>query len=162
MTDNRQRLETQWRDHRTRGRRVLLLVFIPMFAWLWFQDTQRNCPLFTWDDLSGRIEKPILPDSPGLQLVGSVMRTRRYGMFHFGAPASHVRGVTVLYEDRRYFFVESTPEGFFQSLIDNSRFPHIAGEPFEKWDRHPIAASSASEAVNEAWNFLKNRAEPRD
>jgi hypothetical protein len=124
-----------------------------------FTDLQRDCPLFTWDDLASRMERPVVPDSPGLQLVGSVTKTRRYSMFHGGTVRMAVSGVTVLYEDHRYFFVEAAPDWFFRSLIDKSRFPHIASEPFAKIEKHPTGASSADAAVDEAARFLKSSTE---
>src|SRR5580692_17827 len=56
--------------------------------------------LFTRDDLHARIERPIIPDSPGVQFVGEVTKTRHYGLFHRG-PADIYCGLTVLYEDHR-------------------------------------------------------------
>jgi hypothetical protein len=117
--------------------------------------------LFTRDDMGGRIEPPIIPDSPGVQLVGEVTKTRHYGMFHRG-PAIFECGVTVLYEDHRYFFVETTPGCFFRSLIDKTKFPHIAIDPIRPSDQHPISATTAEGAVEEATQFLKNRKEPFD
>ena len=116
------------------------------------REAQHDCPFVTWDDVQGCIEMPIVPDSPGVQLVGHVTKTRRYSMFHFGAPSAYVTAVTVIYEDHHYFFVATTPDGFFRSLIDKNRFPHIAIAPLE---RHPIDATSAKSAVDEATRFEK-------
>jgi hypothetical protein len=124
-----------------------------------FREAQRECPFVTWDDLQGRIEMPVDPDSPGVQLVGNMTLTRRYGMFHSGPPSTCASGVTVLYEDHHYFFVETAPDGFFRSLIDKSRFPHIAIDPLE---RHPIRATSAKSAVAEATRLLKDSAKSWD
>lgn len=159
MTEKQQHVEGQPGDpgSRLRFSRASGLAFVGLglsLAFFAFRDIQRDCPLFTWDELSARIEMPVVSDSPGVQLVGNVTKTRHYGMFHHGATSACISGVTVLYEDHSYFFVETTPDGFFRSLIDRTRFPHIALEPIE---RHPISATSATGAVDEATQFLKSR-----
>jgi hypothetical protein len=121
------------------------------------REAQHDFPFFTWDDLHGCIEMPVVPGLPGIQLVGDMTVTRRYGMFHFGAPSASVRSVTVLYDDHHYFLVEATRDGFFRSLIDKSRFPNIAIAPLE---RHPIGATTSDGAVDEAKRFLKNYTGP--
>ena len=97
----------------------------------------------------------------GVQLVGRVTKTRHYGLFHRGTSVFEC-GVTVLYDDHRYFLVETTPEGFLRSLIDKTEFPHIAGNPIPQSYRHPLTAATAKDAIDEATQFLKNRKEPFD
>jgi hypothetical protein len=115
MTDNSQGLPTQPGDlgSRKRSSRVTLLslavssIALSFFA---IREAQHDCPFVTWDDVQGCIEMPIVPDSPGVQLVGHVTKTRRYSMFHFGAPSVCVTAATVIYEDHHYFFVATVSD----------------------------------------------------
>lgn len=162
MTDNNRNVSTQPDDlgSRTRFSRARVWMFAAMVIVLLVVISTVS-GLFTRDDMSSRIEAPIIPDSLGVQLVGNVTKFRHYGMFHRGVPGYQC-GVTVLYEDHHYFFVETTPEGYFRSLIDKIRFPHIGSDPIPPSYRHPISATTAEGAVEEAMQFLKNRKEPFD
>jgi hypothetical protein len=133
---------------------ALMSVALAVFG---FREAQHDCPFFTWDDVRGCIEMPVATDSPGMQLVGDVTVTRRYSMFRSGAPSASVKGATVIYEDHHYFLVEGARDGFFRSLIDRNRYPHIGIAPLE---RRPLGATSSREAIDEAERFLKKDTGP--
>jgi hypothetical protein len=157
MVDDQHRNEGQPsdRDSRKRFSRVRWLVLVGIVIVLGFRllkDMQRDGSLITWDEARGQIEMPIAPDSPGVQLVGSEKYIRHYGMFRFGAPSTCESHATVIYENHRYFLVAAAPDGFFRSLIDKNKFPHIASEPL---DKRPMTATSAAEAMDEARLFLR-------
>ena len=116
-------------------------------------------PFVTWDSTGGYAIPPLAPNVAGVWFVGEVTMTRHYGIFRVGifnagAQRVMVTRYTLIYDDHRFFCVASPPDYFFRSLIDKSKFPHIAVEPF---DRHPLSATTATGAVEETKRFMKSQ-----
>ena len=131
------------------GVQAILICYIALI------ESRKSSPFFTWDDFESMIELPVV-DSPYLQLAGHVTLTRRYGVMHRGKVSSSAYPGTIIYEDRQYFLVVSSPTTYVRSLLDKKEYPLLA---MPKLDRQPIDATTIKDATEKAKIILRQFAD---
>ena len=92
--------------------------------------------------------------SPHLQLVGSITRTLRYGVFTRprGAPDASEMSITVVCRGGQYFAAYGLPRDYLRTLLRKEEFPELAEAPSELRE---LDGASDSEAMDSASEVLR-------